>query len=46
MFRRLLHHFQGEIFHSYLKKPFYAMLVVHLGIIFVNNQYDAQFFFM
>jgi hypothetical protein len=25
---------------------FYVLLTVHLGIIFVNNQLDAQFFFM
>jgi len=25
---------------------FYVLLTVHLGIIFVNNQPDAQFFFM
>jgi hypothetical protein len=25
---------------------FYFLLTVHLGIIFVNNQIDAQFFFM
>jgi len=26
--------------------PFYVLLTVHLGIMFVNNQIDAQFFFM
>jgi len=26
-------------------KDFYVLLIVHLGIIFVNNQLDAQFFF-
>jgi len=25
---------------------FYVLLIVHLGIIFVNNQLDAQLFFM
>jgi hypothetical protein len=25
---------------------YYVLLTVHLGIIFVNNQLDAQFFFM
>jgi len=25
---------------------FYVLLTVHLGIIFVNNQLDVQFFFM
>jgi len=25
---------------------FYVLLTVHLGIIFVNDQLDAQFFFM
>jgi len=25
---------------------FYVLLTVHLGIIFVNNQLDARFFFM
>jgi hypothetical protein len=25
---------------------FYVLLTVHLGIIFVNNQLDAKFFFM
>jgi hypothetical protein len=25
---------------------FYVLLTVHLGIIFVHNQLDAQFFFM
>ena len=28
-----------------LRYLFYALLTVHLGIIFVNNQLDAQFFF-
>jgi len=27
-------------------KTFYVLLAVHLRIIFVNNQLDAQFFFM
>jgi len=27
-------------------KLFYVLLTVHLGISFVNNQLDAQFFFM
>ena len=27
-------------------REFYVLLTVHLGIIFVNNQLDAQFFFM
>jgi len=26
--------------------PFYVLLTVHLGIIFLNNQRDAQFFFV
>jgi len=25
---------------------FYVLLTAHLGVIFVNNQLDAQFFFM
>ena len=29
-----------------LSTVFYVLLTVHLGIIFVNNQLDAQFFFM
>ena len=28
------------------KNEFYVLLTVHLDIIFVNNQLDAQFFFM
>ena len=28
------------------KSKFYVLLPVHIGIIFVNNQLDAQFFFM
>ena len=33
---------------STTSKPlfFYVLLTVHLGIIFVNNQHDAQFFFL
>jgi len=31
---------------STLNAKFYVLLTVHLGIIFVNNQLDAQFFFM
>ena len=29
-----------------LKNLFYVLLTVHLGIIFVNNQPEAQFFFV
>jgi len=29
-----------------VEQKFYLLLTVHLGIIFVNNQLDAQFFFM
>jgi len=31
---------------SDVSKEFYVLLTVHLGIILVNNQLDAQFFFM
>jgi len=29
-----------------LRFEFYVLLIVHLVIIFVNNQFDAQFLFM
>jgi len=36
------------IFLSYIHiyAEFYVLLTVQLGIIFVNNQHDAQFFFL
>jgi len=33
-------------FVSLIKLLFYVLLTAQLGIIFVNNQLDAQFFFM
>jgi hypothetical protein len=36
----------GGILATELDLEFYVLLMVHLGIIFVNNQLDAQFFFM
>jgi hypothetical protein len=33
-------------FSKKLIHKFYVLLTVHLGIIFVNNQLDAQLFFM
>jgi len=34
------------LMHSNKTALFYVLLTVHLGTIFVNNQLDAQFFFM
>jgi len=34
------------ILHIKLTEKFYVLLTVHLGIIFVNNQLDAQFLFI
>jgi len=31
---------------EFKRLEFYVLLTVHLGIIFVNNQLDAQFFFV
>ena len=41
---------ENRIYHRRISNvtisEFYVMLTVHLGIIFVNNQLDAQFFFI
>jgi len=34
------------IYYSRKGREFYVLLTVHLAIIFVNNQLDAQFFFV
>jgi len=36
--------FGWEILHRNNGQEFYILLTVHVGIIFVNNQLDAQFF--
>jgi hypothetical protein len=36
----------GYFFSQTLRLTFCVLLTVHLGIIFVINQHDAQFFFM
>jgi hypothetical protein len=35
-----------EMFANLRQHPYFVLSTVHLGIIFVNNQLDAQFFFM
>jgi len=35
-----------SVFRYYMQLQFYVLLTVHLDIIFVNNELDAQFFFM
>jgi len=44
-------YFEGEIKKSDLNvknnlPEFYVLLTVHLGVIFVNNQFEALFFFI
>ena len=46
--RSTVQHLTGTSYHNREKvfSEFYVLLTVHLGIIFVKNQLDAQFFFM
>jgi hypothetical protein len=40
------YNYMKEKSHVNVVMDFYIRLAVHLGIIFVNNQHDVQFFFV